>query len=351
MRPIAAAMAGLAVVGALVGAARGADPGPRPDLITAETEQAIQRGLAWLGRAQNRDGSWRSGQSEGGYPVAMTALAGLALMAGGSTPGQGEYADHVRRAVDFLLKSSNRNGLIAAMGEESRPMHGHGFAMLFLAEAYGAEEDAELQRDIYRVLSRAIMLTARSQSHDGGWLYKPDQNGDEGSVTVTQIQGLRACRNAGIKVPKSTISRACEYIGRCANADGGISYSVRNAGSSRPAITAAAVATLNNAGQYEHPVALRALEYLRKNCLGPGAGSGHAFAGHKFYMLLYLSQAMYLSGEEDWRTFFPKHRDEFLRTQNKDGSWTGDFVGETYGTAIALLVLQLPYRYVPILQR
>jgi hypothetical protein len=329
--------------------ARAADAVARPDLVTAEAEQAIQRGLACLARTQNRDGSWRSGQQEGGYPVAMTALAGLALMAGGSTPGQGEYADHVRRAVDFLLKSANRNGLIAAMSEEMRPMHGHGFAMLFLAEAYGAEEDTDLQRDIYRVLSRAVMLTARSQSADGGWLYKPDQNGDEGSVTVTQIQGLRACRNAGIKVPRSTITRACEYISRCANPDGGISYSVRNVGQSRPPITAAAVATLYNAGEYEHPVALRALDYLRKHCLA--ARGGDPFGGHRFYMLLYLSQAMYLSGEADWREFFPRHRDELLRSQNKDGSWTGDFVGETYGTAIALVVLQLPYRYLPILQR
>jgi hypothetical protein len=30
----------------------------------------------------------------------------------------------------------------------------------------------------------------------GGWYYSPDSDRDEGSVTVTQIQGLRAARNA-----------------------------------------------------------------------------------------------------------------------------------------------------------
>ena len=34
-----------------------------------------------------------------------------------------------------------------------------------------------------------------------------------------------------------------------------------------------------------------------------------------------------------------------------DGGWQGDQVGTTYGTAIALVVLQLPYDYVPIFQR
>ena len=47
----------------------------------------------------------------------------------------------------------------------------------------------------------AIVLISRSQSRDGGWLYTPDDAGDEGSVTITQVQALRACRDAGISVP------------------------------------------------------------------------------------------------------------------------------------------------------
>jgi hypothetical protein len=280
----------------------------------------------------------------------MTALAGLAMMAAGNTPGEGKYAINVRRAVDYLLGCANRNGLIARIGEEgARPMYGHGFSMLFLAQAYGMERDPELQRRIRRVLERAVRLTVRAQSGDGGWLYTPDANGDEGSVTITQIQALRAVRNAGIKVPKSTIDRAVQYIVKCANADGGISYSLRNRGRSRPAITAAAVATLYNAGEYDSPVALKALDYLKKH-LG-GKSKSRVWAGHAYYTTLYASQAMYLSSEENWKEFFPERRDHLLKQQKQDGSWMGDHVGDTYGTAVALLVLQLPYRYLPILQR
>ena len=35
----------------------------------------------------------------------------------------------------------------------------------------------------------------------------------------------------------------------------------------------------------------------------------------------------------------------------RDGSWNGDQVGGTYGTAVALLILQLPYKNLPIMQR
>jgi len=335
---------------AAAGGLRAADIRTRPALITPETEQAIQKGLAYLARTQSRAGSWYAKSQYTGYPSAMTALAGLALMAAGNTPTEGEYAVNVRRAVDYCLSCANRNGLIARIGEEgSRPMYGHGFSMLFLAQAYGMEQDPDLQRRIRRVLGRAVRLTSRSQSRDGGWLYTPDANGDEGSVTVTQIQALRAARNAGIKVPKSTINRAVQYIAKCANADGGISYSLRNRGSSRPAITAAAVATLYNAGEYDNPVALKALDYIKKHI--QDGKSSRLWAGHAYYTTLYASQAMYLSGEENWRGFFPERRDHLVEQQKPDGSWMGDHVGDTYGTAIALLVLQLPYRYLPILQR
>ena len=321
----------------------------RPDMVTPEAEAAVQKGLAFLARTQARDGSWRSqAQYGGGYPTAITSLAGLALMAGGNTPVEGEYSANVRMAIDYVLSNSNPSGVIARLDEEQSCMHGHGFAMLFLAEAYGMERDERNQARIRKVLEKAIKLTGECQSSRGGWLYQPNNQGDEGSVTVTQIQGLRACRNAGIKVPKSIVEKACKYIEMSANPDGGISYSVGQSGS-RPPITAAAVATMYNAGQYEHPVAIKALEYV-KNLL---KNNGHArlSTGHEFYSLFYTAQAMYLSSEDNWKGYFPDARDHLVRTQSSRGSWNGDHVGEAYGTAIAIVTLQLPYGYLPILQR
>jgi hypothetical protein len=321
----------------------------RPPLITEEAERAIEDGLAFLARSQARDGSWRTSAHYGTYPTAMTALAGLALMAGGNTPVEGRYAANVRRALDYVLNAATPSGLIARPGEEQRPMYAHGFAMLFLAEAYGMEQDITRQARIKRVLDRAIELTGRSQSSWGGWLYSPDSNGDEGSVTVTQIQGLRAARNAGIHVPRSIIDKAVEYIEKSRNPDGGIRYTARGGGPTRPPITAAAVAVLYNAGEYEHPVAEDCLRYLKD--MMRGGNSMRVFGGHQYYATLYLAQAMYLSSEENWRQYFPGTRDDLIRTQNADGSWMGDSVGTSYGTSIALIVLQLPYKHLPILQR
>ena len=329
----------------------------RPKMVTLEVETAVKAGLAYLARTQDRDGAWRGSRGYGGgYPTAMTGLAGLAFLSAGNTPIEGRYSSNVRRARDFLMKTASRNsnGLIANIAEERSVMHGHGFAMLFLAEVYGMERDKAQQRKIRKVLVNAIKLTARSQSAAGGWYYQPTSHSDEGSVTVTQIHGLRACRNAGITVPKSVINRSMDYIEKCSNPDGGISYSLGRSGS-LPAITAAAVATMYNAGKPEHPVAEKALKYITKLIRSSGTGFGR---GHRYYALFYASQAMYLSSTKEnknWEMFYPLLCKDLLALQTtqgqNSGSWNGDSVGTSYGTAIAIVSLQLPYGYLPIFQR
>ena len=276
----------------------------------------------------------------------MTALAGIALLMNGNTTTQGRYAASVDRAARLLTDCGQASGLIAREDEvSSRPMHGHGFAMLFLAEVYGMTEDRQRQQEIHRVLSGAISLTARSQSQDGGWFYSPGSKMDEGSVTITQVQGLRACRNAGVAVPKSTIDRAMAYLVNSANDDGGIRYRAGQPGTSRPPITAAAVCCWFNAGQYDQPKAQQALTYAHQHL------PVEQNFGHYYYGQLYLAQALYLAQDQRWDEYFPRIRDHLLRMQNDQGAWMGDYVGQTYGTALALIILQLPYNQLPIMQR
>ena len=201
------------------------------------------------------------------------------------------------------------------------------------------------------VLERAIELTARSQSAAGGWLYTPDAGGDEGSVTVTQVQGLRACRNVGLAVPKRVIDNAMSYLDRSANPDGGVRYQVGDTGPSRPAITAAAVVCYFNAGQYENPRAIKALEFIEQQ-LSPAAEGSSAYFGHYFYAHLYMSQALYLVGERRWREYYPAMARKLVEQQTQEsGAWDGDQVGTTYGTAVALIILELPYKNLPLMQR
>src|SRR4051812_41697105 len=111
-----------------------ATPCARAEDCPPEYRAAITKGLEWVAKEQNRDGHWEA--TGGNYPVSMTALAGLSLLMEGSTIRDGKYADRIRRAVDWLMVRSQRNGMLgnpASASEGGRYMYGHGFALLFLS--------------------------------------------------------------------------------------------------------------------------------------------------------------------------------------------------------------------------
>src|SRR5262245_50250679 len=117
-----------------------------------QVKKTIAGGLDWLAFQQQKMGQWTA---PGRYPTAMTALSGMAMLCEGSTTTQGKYAENIRRAVDFLTARSRPNGLIGD-ADDDRYTYGHGFAMLFLSEVLGEEEDMERREELIRVLTKAV---------------------------------------------------------------------------------------------------------------------------------------------------------------------------------------------------
>jgi len=319
-----------------------------PKFVTPEVLSAVTRGLDYLTATQADDGSWITGGGEV-YPVAMTGLAGTALLAHGDTPSRGKYAENVLGAVEFLVRCSTPSGLITGPSQDGgQPMHGHGFALMFLASVYGMIRKDSLRRQVQTTVRNAVTLTSQGQSRDGGWTYTPG-TGDEGSVTVTQVQALRAAQNAGFLVPSAVIEAAVEYLEKCRTPEGGIYYSLRSRSGPRLPISAAAVATLYNAGEFDAPIATDCLDYVWEQFQAvEGWNKG---GGHSYYAQLYAAQGFYMSGDEYWDPYFPETRDQLLQMQASDGSWNGDGIGQVYGTAIATIILQLPFKYLPVFQR
>ena len=249
----------------------------------------------------------------------MTGLAGTALLAHGDSPTRGKYSKTVQGAVEFLVRCATPTGLITGPNQDSgMPMHGHGFALLFLASVYGMITKESLRKQVQVAIRKAVTLTSQGQSAAGGWTYTPG-SGDEGSVTVTQVQALRAAHNAGFLVPRAVIEESVKYLEKCRTPEGGIQYSLGSGGGPRLAISAAAVATLYNAGQFEGEIATDCLKYVwdqfRAN-EGWNKGGGHAFYSH-----LYASQGFYMAGDQYWDKYFPGARDQLLAMQSPDGSW------------------------------
>lgn len=248
------------------------------------------------------------------------------------------------------MTKCRRNGLIGDPQTDNRYTYGHGFAMLFLSQILGEEEDRERRQELTEVLKNAVEFSIRAQTKSGGWGYVSAKDGndfDEGSTTITQVQGLRGCRNAGIPVDKEVIERAKQYIYRCKNADGGISYSSKNRGASRPAITAAALAALFNAGDYDSKHVPEMMKYCKEKLYK--LDSSRHF-GHWHYTYLYYAQVVYREGGTAWSTFRDKLYDRIVREGKSNGYWTGN-IAPVYVSSINLIVLQLDMGLLPIYQR
>src|SRR4051812_38065650 len=95
--------------------------------LRKKIQDTVTRGLNFLARDQKQQGFW---EAQGGqYRVAMTALAGNALLCEGSTTTRGKYSKNIRNAVSYLLEMSHPNGLIG-YENDYHYMYGHGFSML-----------------------------------------------------------------------------------------------------------------------------------------------------------------------------------------------------------------------------
>jgi hypothetical protein len=221
-------------------------------------------------------------------------------------------------------------------------MYGHGFATLFLGEVFGMTGNEEVKEK----LQRAVQLIQKTQNPEGGWRYQPAPYDADISVTICEVMALRAARDAGIKVEKDVIDKSIQYVKNCQGADGGFAYQPQMRGpGSGYARTGAGVASLYYAGIFEGGEIDRGLKYLKN--LMPGKSAEQSSEGMYFYGNYYVTQAMFLAGGDYWAEFYPALRDQLIARQAADGSWQGE-AGADYATAMALIILQMPNRYLPV---
>jgi hypothetical protein len=243
------------------------------------------------------------------------------------------------------VKSSCQESGLVASDNMNGTMYGHGFAALFLAEIYGMAPD----EDVKEKLQKAVRLIEKTQNREGGWRYNPAPLDADISVTICQVMALRAARDSGIKVEADVIDQAVRYVRRCQNGDGGFSYMASQGSGSGFARSGAGCATLYYAGIFEGNDLRRGLEFIKAwNGMAGARGTFDGMEGNFYYGHYYVSQAMFLAGGEYWAEYYPSIRATLISRQNKStGAWAGE-AGSDYATAMSLIVLQMPNRYLPV---
>lgn len=330
-----------------------------------DIKPAVTKGLDFLAKQQAADGSWSA--LGGQYPVAITSLAATALYLEGSTQKEGKYAPHLRKAIDWLSNQARPNGLLVTntLGDQSRYLISHGYALMFLSLVYGEEEDRDRRAKLEKILTKAVTFAGTAQTKRGGWGYVAAAEGsdfDEGHVTIVVLHGIRAARTAGIPVPKPLLDGANKYLDDSTTQNGGVLYSLASGpgGPARPVITAGAAAVAYGT---QHPRYAAWVKYAAQTHSPDVAGrrDGYGLLGQ-----FYFARVAYHLGTEGhkklapmlkeselvtWPTYRKTLFDGLKKLQQADGSWEDRSVGPVFGTSLALIILQLENQTVPFFSR
>ncbi len=316
-------------------------------------DRAIDKALAWLASQQDKTGAWH-GDHRQRDSTAVTSLAVMAFLAKGHTPGVGPYGDRLSLAVDFILASQQKNGLLVHGHTGKGPMYNHNISTLMLSEVSGMVDPAR-QAKVDRALGRALKVILAAQdvrkdrSHRGGWRYQHTSKDSDISVTGWAVMALRSARNNGAAVPREAIKEAVEFIMNCRQRDGGFAY--QPGGSSGLGRTGTALLCLELTGHHRDRAALGAGDYILKH-IPNRWGQDRFFC----YAMYYASQATFQLGGRYWERFGSHMYELFLKAQREDGSWPEGSGGEneagrTYSTAMSVLAMSVSYRQLPIYQR
>jgi hypothetical protein len=357
-----------ALAAGLVGVVGAQPPEVEPgEVVPLDVRLIYERGLQFLAASQSEDGSWDGGEprpamtqglenaaradgswvSAGKQGPGVTALALLAFLASGEDPNFGIYSSHIRRALRSLIRIQDAN-----TGYFGPSMYHHGFAMLALAEAYGAVDDRTLwpddqaPRSVGQALELAVRcaITAQKSNPASAWRYSPSGKEADASVTGAVIMGLLAARNAGIEVPDESIDKALAYLRSMTDKSGDVFYvdlgNRLSTSTARVSIAAlaCAVARRKDLAEYQST-----LTYLKQRIGEPSGPFGE-------YTLYYEAQALFQGDVGSWERWNEILIRQLREAQQPDGSIKGRF-NPPISTSLALLSLALNYRFLPIYER
>lgn len=202
-----------------------AKPPPPEPVASAEIEGAIRRGVAFLVKNQNEDGSWGTAEktkdlnimasppgSHQAFQSATTALAVSALIeVGADTP---EAKKALERGEKWIMDRLPK--LRRATPSELYNVWGHGYGVLALARMHGRlPDDVERKKKIEELIRGQYDMLTRYESVDGGWGYydfevgsaKPASSSTS-FVNAAILIAMYEAKLIGVPPPEKILKRA-----------------------------------------------------------------------------------------------------------------------------------------------
>ncbi|NLE37238.1 MAG: terpene cyclase/mutase family protein [Pirellulaceae bacterium] len=342
----------------------GRDEGMKRSLLgkyggTDTTEAAVQAGLRWLARNQQRDGSWSlTGPYSHGATIqnqsAATAMALLAFLGNGHTHRRNtEYTQNVQRGLNWMLGKQDDDGCFFQDGGWNHRSYTHAQCTIVLCELLAMSPRDESLREPAR---RAVQYLLDSQSDEGGWKYRPRYMSDV-SVTGWVVMALQSARMAGIEIPSENLRRVEKYLDDVGIEEGS-RYPYERGHQATPAMTAEALLCRQYLGwKRDDKRLLRGADWLvmPENLIDYRAN-------HNVYYWYYAAQVMHHLEGEHWQRWNRVMRQEVPTHQVKQGKEAGSWDpspqslhdtsgGRLYVTCLSIYMLEVYYRHMPLYSR
>ena len=320
--------------------------------------------LEWLEKAQERDGSWNGKSWDGAQPyaVGMTGLSLLAYLGAGYTHSRGQFKTTVGSGLRWLESRQRPDGSFPWT-----TFYEQGIATMAVCEAYAMTHS----RRVGRMAQRAVDYICRVQPEHGGFRYSGPVARGEGDMSVTgwQIMAIKSALCSDLAVPPQALERSRVFLRNALRKYGTSSYIVSSPAQGSLAMTAAGTfcrMLLGKEGAWDDEIRQATTLLLSKETEGGKVIYGGATKQlvRDLYYTYYSSLAMFQAGPEFWkvwrdsymeplRTAMVRHKlDEHGRFVR--GSWDpakcrwGKAGGRIYATAMAVLSLEVPFRYLRI---
>jgi hypothetical protein len=322
------------------------------------SEAAVERGLKWIIEHQSEDGGWRLRFHDGpcngrcrnegalASPNAATSLALLSLLGAGYTAHAGPYQEQVASGIEFLLKRMRRTGFGVSFREGDKGMYAHALATMALSEAFAMTRASELPGPI----AGAVEYIEKAQHRRGGWRYEPGYPGDM-LVPGWQIMALKSAQNAGFQVDPDVLAKADAFVDSLASSRAG-QYAYGAEGRRDGELVASAVGMLMKLYQGRH---------RNSGTLAEGALflSEYGMIPDDIYYNYYATLVLHHRRGAFWPDWNKVMRDSLVAAQategHEAGSWHFDNAaghgrqgGRLYSTAMAIMTLEVYYRYLPL---
>jgi len=317
-----------------------------------ETLDAVERGLRWLARNQEKAGSWsmKGPFDDGSYSenrIAATAMAMLAFQGDGNTHLEGPYQSLVEKGLRYLIKKqSRRDGFFARDAPGHEKAYAQAQATIAICELYAMTKDSSLRGPAQAAVDYAL----KAQSTEGGWRYDPRQDSDL-SVTGWYVMALSSAKSAGLDVRESTLAIIDGYLDTVSTYEGA-GYCYQRGRPATPAMTAEGLLCRQYLGwERDREAMVIGVDTLVQDW-------PIDYSDMNVYYWYYATQTIHHFGGEPWEQWNGKMRVELPQNQVKrgreSGSWSpqadqwGENSGRLFTTCLSIYCLEVYYRHLPL---